>query len=98
MRACCRPGNRRACCTDRVRRNTVLIEPGLFEIVPTLRVGMHPRTLRVRFWDAERPLLHSHAERRNDQLRDDHLVTGQNRSPPPGASVHACNDRVGKSK
>ncbi len=35
-------------------------------IVPTLRVGMPPRTLRVRFWDAERPLLHSHAERGND--------------------------------
>ncbi|QAY84111.1 hypothetical protein CUN61_08980 [Pseudomonas arsenicoxydans] len=36
-------------------------------IVPTLRVGMPPRTLCVRFWDAERPLLHSHAERGNDQ-------------------------------
>ncbi|POA49888.1 hypothetical protein C1893_05290 [Pseudomonas sp. MPR-ANC1] len=35
-------------------------------IVPTLCVGMHLRTLRV-LWDAERPLLHSHAERGNDQ-------------------------------
>ncbi|TBN42362.1 hypothetical protein EYC95_17635 [Pseudomonas sp. BGI-2] len=96
MRDCCRLGNPRACCTDRVRRNTVLTEPS--EIVPTLRVGMHPRTLRVRCWDAERPLLHSHAERGNDQPGKDHLTSGQNRSPPPGASVHACNDRVGKSK
>ncbi|QAY84799.1 hypothetical protein CUN61_12700 [Pseudomonas arsenicoxydans] len=32
-------------------------------------MGMPPRTLRVRFWDAERPLLHSHAERGNDQSR-----------------------------
>ncbi|PMU10821.1 hypothetical protein C1Y11_09705 [Pseudomonas sp. FW305-20] len=36
-------------------------------IVPTLRVGMPHWTLRVRFWDAERPWLHSHAERGNDQ-------------------------------
>jgi hypothetical protein len=36
-------------------------------IVPTLRVGMPHRTLCVRFWDAERPGLHSHAERGNDQ-------------------------------
>ncbi|KAB0498348.1 hypothetical protein F7R14_27855 [Pseudomonas lini] len=37
-------------------------------IVPTLCVGMPPRTLRVRFgWDAERPWLSSHAERGNDQ-------------------------------
>ncbi|QFG28905.1 hypothetical protein F6476_06660 [Pseudomonas umsongensis] len=37
-------------------------------IVPTLRVGMPPRTLCVRFgWDAERPWLRSHAERGNDQ-------------------------------
>ena len=44
-------------------------------IVPTLRVGMPHLTLRVRFWDAERPRLHSHAERGNDH----------NRSPlPPG--------------
>ncbi|PJH87976.1 hypothetical protein CVG87_16485 [Pseudomonas sp. WCS365] len=36
-------------------------------IVPTLRVGMTPRTLRVRLLgDAERPRLHSHAERRSD--------------------------------
>ncbi|RRW60788.1 hypothetical protein EGJ53_24735 [Pseudomonas fluorescens] len=39
-------------------------------IVPTLRVGMPPRTLRVRFgWDAERPWLRSHAERGNDQSK-----------------------------
>ncbi|PRB48112.1 hypothetical protein CQ009_20220 [Pseudomonas sp. MYb2] len=38
-------------------------------IVPTLCVGMPHRTLRVRLSrDAERPGLHSHAERRNDQL------------------------------
>jgi hypothetical protein len=37
-------------------------------IVPTLRVGMPHRTLCVRSWDAERPGLHSHAERGNDQL------------------------------
>ena len=38
-------------------------------IVPTLRVGMQPGTLRVPFesWNAERPLRHSHAERGNDQ-------------------------------
>ncbi|AZZ77137.1 hypothetical protein CCX46_18965 [Pseudomonas sp. RU47] len=37
-------------------------------IVPTLCVGTPPRTLRVRFCrDAERPGLHSHAERGNDQ-------------------------------
>ncbi|AZV29460.1 hypothetical protein CT157_26700 [Pseudomonas syringae] len=37
-------------------------------IVPTLCVGMPQRTLRVRLliWDAERPGLHSHAERGND--------------------------------
>ncbi|POA38835.1 hypothetical protein C1891_08175 [Pseudomonas sp. GW456-12-1-14-TSB6] len=28
-----------------------------------------PRTLCVRFWDAERPWLHSHAERGNDQQK-----------------------------
>ncbi|QHD07791.1 hypothetical protein PspR76_19555 [Pseudomonas sp. R76] len=36
-------------------------------IVPTLRVGMPHWTLCVRSWDAERPWLHSHAERGNDQ-------------------------------
>ncbi len=36
-------------------------------IVPTLCVGMPRRTLRVRFWDAERPGLRSHAEHGNDQ-------------------------------
>jgi hypothetical protein len=38
-------------------------------IVPTLCVGMPQRTLRVRLErDAERPGLHSHAERGNDQI------------------------------
>ncbi|KAA0986952.1 hypothetical protein FQ192_22635 [Pseudomonas sp. ANT_J12] len=43
--------------------------PGFFSevlIVPTLRVGMPQWTLCVRCWDAERPGLHSHAERGND--------------------------------
>ncbi|QAY83806.1 hypothetical protein CUN61_07340 [Pseudomonas arsenicoxydans] len=35
-------------------------------IVPTLCVGMPQSTLCVRSWDAERPGLHSHAERGND--------------------------------
>ncbi|ARB28299.1 hypothetical protein HX787_03525 [Pseudomonas tolaasii] len=35
-------------------------------IVPTLSVGMPYWTLRVRSWDAERPWLHSHAERGNE--------------------------------
>ncbi|PYB84725.1 hypothetical protein DMX03_19075 [Pseudomonas koreensis] len=37
-------------------------------IVPTLCVGMPPWTLCVRSWDAERPGIHSHAERGNDHL------------------------------
>ncbi|AWY40263.1 hypothetical protein DKY63_10310 [Pseudomonas putida] len=41
--------------------------PGL--IVPTLRVGTPPVTLCVTLWDAERPRLHSHAERGNDQIK-----------------------------
>ncbi|POH41993.1 hypothetical protein C2U56_08120 [Pseudomonas fluorescens] len=36
-------------------------------IVPTLRVGMLFLTLRVAREGAERPVLHSHAERGNDQ-------------------------------
>jgi hypothetical protein len=36
-------------------------------IVPTLRVGMPLVTLCVTLWDAERPGLHSHAERGNEQ-------------------------------
>ncbi|OKP74722.1 hypothetical protein BTR19_00400 [Pseudomonas fluorescens] len=36
-------------------------------LVPTLCVGMPHRTLRVRCWDAQRPGMHSHAERGNDQ-------------------------------
>ncbi|QAY82957.1 hypothetical protein CUN61_02800 [Pseudomonas arsenicoxydans] len=41
------------------------------QIVPTLRVGMHPVTLCVTTLraDAERPWRHSHAERGNDQWR-----------------------------
>ncbi|SDO77930.1 hypothetical protein SAMN04489798_3832 [Pseudomonas arsenicoxydans] len=39
----------------------------VFMIVPTLCVGMPQSTLCVRSWDAERPGLHSHAERGNDQ-------------------------------
>ncbi|QHF51856.1 hypothetical protein PspS49_20255 [Pseudomonas sp. S49] len=39
-------------------------------IVPTLRVGMPPGTLRVpSLGDAERRWMHSHAERGNDQVR-----------------------------
>ncbi|RON51084.1 hypothetical protein BK665_20165 [Pseudomonas frederiksbergensis] len=38
-------------------------------IVPTLRVGMQPGTLRVPYEaDAERPVRHSHAERGNDLM------------------------------
>lgn len=38
-------------------------------IVPTLRVGMHPSSLRVGFrGDAERPGRHPHAERGADQI------------------------------
>ncbi len=38
-------------------------------ILPTLRVGMHPSTLRVGFRvDAERPGRHPHAERGDDQI------------------------------
>ena len=35
-----------------------------------LRVGMPHRTLRVHFWDAERPRLRSHAERGNDHNKE----------------------------
>jgi hypothetical protein len=45
-------------------------------IVPTLRVGMQPRTLCVPKRDAERHKRHSHAERGNDQSS----VTGQTAS------------------
>jgi len=38
----------------------------LFLIVPTLCVVTPQWTLCVRFWDAERPGRHSHAERGND--------------------------------
>ncbi|KHA71583.1 hypothetical protein NZ35_19720 [Pseudomonas chlororaphis] len=50
-------------------RSMFIQVPGL--IGPMLRVGMPQRTLRVRLgtWDAERPGLHSHAERGNDRPR-----------------------------
>ncbi|PAU59851.1 hypothetical protein BZL43_08660 [Pseudomonas sp. PICF141] len=41
----------------------------LFLIVPTLCVGTPQRTLCVCSWGAERPGLHTHAERGNDHLR-----------------------------
>ena len=52
-------------------------------IVPTLRVGMHPVTLRVAPLeaDAERPGRHSHAERGND-----HYLTLPRNTP-----TRACN-------
>ncbi|AZV25122.1 hypothetical protein CT157_03540 [Pseudomonas syringae] len=43
------------------------------QIVPTLCVGMPQRTLRVLRWDAERPGMHSHAERGNDQRGGDQV-------------------------
>ena len=46
----------------------------MYLIVPTLRVGMPFRTLRVQ-GDAERHRLHSHAERGND-----HCAPGTNRN------------------
>ncbi|MBA4361547.1 MAG: hypothetical protein C0411_12595 [Pseudomonas sp.] len=56
-------------------------------IVPTLCVGMPQGTLRVPApeWDAERPGLHSHAERGNDhqsQKRTDQSLFG-NLQPSP---------------
>ncbi|RAG99980.1 hypothetical protein DJ480_24885 [Pseudomonas sp. Leaf98] len=47
-------------------------------IVPMLCVGMPLVTLRVTLWDAERPGLHSHAERGND-------LSGA--SPPPATTL-----------
>ncbi|ATE76146.1 hypothetical protein CNN82_06815 [Pseudomonas frederiksbergensis] len=44
-------------------------------IVPTLCVGTPQWTLCVRFWGAERPWLHSHAERGNDLKENDSEVT-----------------------
>ena len=48
-------------------------------IVPTLCVGMPLVMLCVTLWDAERPGLHSHAERGNDQtvLCQNSLVNSQ---------------------
>ncbi|POA32812.1 hypothetical protein C1891_22995 [Pseudomonas sp. GW456-12-1-14-TSB6] len=37
-------------------------------------MGMPQWTLCVRFWDAERPGLHSHAERGNDQPLDVRMI------------------------
>ncbi|OWQ40525.1 hypothetical protein CDH05_16210 [Pseudomonas lactis] len=48
-------------------------------IVPTLCVGMPPATLCVTLWDAERPLMHSHAKRGND------LLSGA--WPPPATTL-----------
>ncbi|PMU09440.1 hypothetical protein C1Y11_16795 [Pseudomonas sp. FW305-20] len=45
-------------------------------------MGMPQRTLRVRLWDAERPGLHSHAERGND-----HRETKKPRHSQGGAFV-----------
>ena len=53
-------------CSCRISRELNSLTP---LIVPMLRVGMPQRTLCVRSWDAERPELHSHAERGNDQCR-----------------------------
>ena len=44
-----------------------------------LCVGIHPWTLCVRFWDAERPGLHSHAERGNDHYTVDFAMDGLGR-------------------
>ncbi|VVQ31350.1 hypothetical protein PS947_02387 [Pseudomonas fluorescens] len=64
----------------------MIVQKSTRMIVPTLRVGMHQGTLRVPAsdWDAERPGLHSHAERGNDLFASDaelihqfHLLTGQ---------------------
>ncbi|QAY84916.1 hypothetical protein CUN61_13325 [Pseudomonas arsenicoxydans] len=49
-------------------------------IVPMLCVGMPHWTLCVRCWDAERPGLHSHAERGNDQSAAGSGITGRCRS------------------
>ncbi|PMW99233.1 hypothetical protein C1X59_18160 [Pseudomonas sp. FW215-R2] len=46
----------------------VLVKQVCCLIVPTLRVGMSPWTLRVRSLDAERPGLHAHAERGHDRI------------------------------
>jgi len=43
-------------------------------IVPTLRVGMPPGTLRVHRSDAERQERHSHAERGNDQTQSEGTI------------------------
>ncbi|OXR29898.1 hypothetical protein F6476_23325 [Pseudomonas umsongensis] len=55
-------------------------------IVPTLCVGIPHWTLCVRFWDAERPWLHSHAERGNDHDLNKHKKRHSpcNRKPSPG--------------
>ncbi|WP_438362372.1 hypothetical protein [Pseudomonas gingeri] len=49
-------------------------------IVPTLRVGMQPVTLRVTRADAERPVRHSHAERGNDRASGGMVTIGQSLS------------------
>ncbi|APV40728.1 hypothetical protein PFAS1_15710 [Pseudomonas frederiksbergensis] len=56
-------------------------------IVPTLRVGMPHRTLCVRLWDAERPWLHSHAERGNDQNAECQPSVAREPLPPDRAGA-----------
>jgi hypothetical protein len=46
-------------------------------LVPTLRVGMQAPTLRVEWWDAERPRGHSQAEPGNEELVNDQLSKGR---------------------
>ncbi|PRB54524.1 hypothetical protein CQ009_00130 [Pseudomonas sp. MYb2] len=54
-------------CCRKNRASCAWFSANTIPIVPTLRVGMPQWTLRVRFGrDAERPGLHSHAERGND--------------------------------
>ncbi|TAN46948.1 MAG: hypothetical protein EPN21_19105 [Methylococcaceae bacterium] len=52
-------------------------------IVPTVSVGTHPATLCVAKQDAERPRLHSHAERGNDYFK-------QHQLPSPHSASRQC--------
>ncbi|PAU62252.1 hypothetical protein BZL43_02915 [Pseudomonas sp. PICF141] len=67
---------------------SITSNPHLTLIVPTLRMGMPPRTLRVRSWDAERPLLHSQAERGNDHTTRNRCQICDN--PPPAPLDDFC--------
>ncbi|PYB89163.1 hypothetical protein DMX03_08850 [Pseudomonas koreensis] len=69
-------------------------------IVPTLCVVTPPWTLCVRCWDAERPGLHSHAERGNDQcgsepareyLRTHNSQTPNAKSPVTRTGLLTCS-------